>query len=540
MGAPRHGAVLLAVLLAGLCLAAEARVWSLQGLQGTAEGDACTCSSRTEGLELLRGQGALADCEAGFYCACGRRLVEKCFVFMGSPWHLDEAQQMCTSDADCASQLTSGSTVMPGPTAPPTSAPPPAASCDCGRSDGPPQQLIRGKDEQGQCEAGAYCDCASHAVQHCEGLMRFNEDSRQCELYVDCEAAFTASTPATTPSAAERCACAAPSPAQQLIRGADELARCEHGDFCDCARGLVQRCPLGPFDEAAQACSLPTAFDCRAHLDPSSGTAPTAGTEAAPTANPAPECRCDDARGQRQQLVRGADQLQRCEAGDYCDCASQALRHCGVPGLVFDEGDQACTYAGDGFCAAFFDPESRTTRVPAPVSSSTTVAASTTSAVGRACVCQRGGPGLQLVRGAGEEASCSAGYYCDCQARALRQCFPTLGVRWMFDEDQQACEYDFDCRAYMDAHPVPSGGGGGGAGGAAANAAPGLADKPMFWYRFIAVAMIATLVSLGLIYSIQIYYRGDSTPPGRLPCAPKACRKATVSEKPALARESAA
>lgn len=425
-------------------------------------GDACACDGQAAGLRLLRGQNELADCEAGFHCDCATKTVLQCddgvpFPMFGQR-QLDESSQMCNFGVDCAAQLKP----KPATTEEPATTTPAETSCACSVRDGPPRQLIRGQGEQDKCEAGEYCDCATRAVMHCEGLMeRFDETSQGCELLLDCEEALAPSTPTAAPSDA-------------------------------------------PNDVPSDASSVTA----------------TAATAEASTVTLAPQCTCDPS-GPAQQLLRGAGQLQSCEAGTYCDCGSRQLGSCAVSslfaGIVFNEEDQSCVYDSD-FCRAFFDPKPKTQ--PTAAAPTTSSEGTTTPSRSGRCVCQRGGHELQLMRGPSATADCVQGYYCDCLAQSVRRCESLLNADWKFDEDEQECKYDFDCQSFLDKHPaVPDDNNGAGDSSSSAGALVDWAGSThAVWYRFVIVAFMVIVANVGVIYSIQYYcrLRGYPAPPSRL------------------------
>ncbi|XP_034256963.1 uncharacterized protein LOC117654441 [Thrips palmi] len=176
----------------------------------------------------------------------------------------------------------------------------------------------------------------------------------------------------------------------------------------------------------------------------------------------AEQCVCQLSDPRRPlQLVRGADQVSRCEKGEYCNCAAKTVAICDFSFMEetfrFNEEEQMCDFRVD--CQAFFD---RTTVSPAtaeptpptlpplPTEPEVTTAAAPTSPP-EPCRCSDASRALQLIRGADQESRCQTGDYCDCRAKTVQHCddFEALGERMRFNEQDQECDLTFDCQAFF-------------------------------------------------------------------------------------------
>lgn len=159
----------------------------------------CTCASSTPPLQLIRGEGQVESCRAGFYCDCAAKAVSSC----GSFYLFIEEIQQCfvpenadyceTAVEDVSSPATAPEDTTPQ-SSPATSASdshtseteapvtePPSAPCACASST-PPLQLIRGEGQVERCHDGDYCDCAKKVVTKCDMLHQFVEEEQRCTV----------------------------------------------------------------------------------------------------------------------------------------------------------------------------------------------------------------------------------------------------------------------------------------------------------------------------------------------------------------------
>ncbi|KAE8752510.1 hypothetical protein FOCC_FOCC000632 [Frankliniella occidentalis] len=236
------------------------------------------------------------------------------------------------------------------------------AACACERDL--PYQLLRGEDQVRQCERGYYCDCKAGKVLRCFAVIltwKYNEDPQVCDLNFDCKKFFenlpttpatTVTPPATTPAITTR---PTTPPTTTSTTPSTTTPTTPPTTTPTTPPTTTPTTPptttpttpptTTPTTPPTTTPTTPPTTTTRPTTTPS--TSPnTESTTATPSTTPGPVVdpyclKCDPVTHQRYQLIRGDDEVGKCNERLYCDCEERSQQQCGWL-TALNPDDQKC------------------------------------------------------------------------------------------------------------------------------------------------------------------------------------------------------